>query len=538
MGPGFFHFFNRRRSEDMTIQNLPWLNSPSIWLHILKYIHPKTGRLDPEGLKLPDEEHRTLNIRMNWAAGALEGVFGHHTGVNKNPELAHRITALVIKIAQEDSSQAKIDLYKLLLQDDLLTYIDLVIREYMESPIDPRRYLFPFITFLLHEAPDRGPVKFAIAFLGIFKDESEIETISILGRHEEFTLYAAVALSNIMKEPEPHLWKLAKLVDGWGRIHLVERLAGTDDPQIKDWLLREGFRNRIMNEYLAYACAVGGNLRAALDQEIVDDDLLLSAGEIIEALINGGPADDIDDYKDGPVVLNAYLHHLSRGSNRLEHYCCTQAIYRYIKDDLKESSLRSEKGWDQTLFDQVLNNAWRILNQPGWKSIVEAELDSLDESRFELANQVAGALGIDTWGRRWLRLTAHPLSVFYWNAAMHEINQEQMEQVIQFALDELPNRVTLSAAKKWPIPQEVYDCLNCVLHKLGSFPGMGWPLIAAGLKSPMVSNRNKAIQTLGQWGRANWSDEMWQALMEAYDVEPLEKVKEYLKKVLQGEISE
>jgi hypothetical protein len=42
-------------------------------------------------------------------------------------------------------------------------------------------------------------------------------------------------------------------VAGWGRIQTVRRLAGTQDPQIKAWLLRHGFRNQIMDEYLARA---------------------------------------------------------------------------------------------------------------------------------------------------------------------------------------------------------------------------------------------------------------------------------------------
>jgi hypothetical protein len=90
--------------------------------------------------------------------------------------------------------------------------------------------------------------------------------------------------------PGQSLWTLAKNVDGWGRIHVVERLAQTENPHIKDWLLREGFRNSVMYEYLAYTCATAGGLVAALSQGTVDRELLTSTGELLDALIAEGPA--------------------------------------------------------------------------------------------------------------------------------------------------------------------------------------------------------------------------------------------------------
>ena len=108
-------------------------------------------------------------------------------------------------------------------------------------------------------------------------------------------------------EPDVVLWELAKTVDGWGRIHIVERLAETERPEIKDWLLREGYRNSIMYEYLAYTCATAGNLLTALSGEHVDRDLLTSAGDIIQALISGGPAEDMDGYEEGATAVTASI---------------------------------------------------------------------------------------------------------------------------------------------------------------------------------------------------------------------------------------
>ena len=55
-----------------------------------------------------------------------------------------------------------------------------------------------------------------------------------------------VGLMNSGDDRELSLWALACLVNGWGRIHIIERLAETRDEQIKAWMLRDGFQNEIM----------------------------------------------------------------------------------------------------------------------------------------------------------------------------------------------------------------------------------------------------------------------------------------------------
>ena len=212
------------------------------------------------------------------------------------------------------------------MDDNLLGFIDPALGEIANSGISTEPYLHDFAMFLAKGAPDRGPVKFAIALLGIMRYESDKEVISVLGRHEEFTLYSAVALSNLLPNPDLELWDLAKMVDGWGRIHLVERLAGTELPQIKDWLLLGGFRNYVMNEYLAYTCATKGDLKSALESEDASEELLKAAGEIIEALISGGPAKDIDDYEDAAPVISDYLYQLERRASSIDEFNTVNSI--------------------------------------------------------------------------------------------------------------------------------------------------------------------------------------------------------------------
>ncbi len=157
---------------------------------------------------------------------------------------------------------------------------------------------------LLATSSERGPVKLAIVLLGVLGDHSDVADLMTLARHDEFTLYCAVALSGLLADPVDALWQVAQVTHGWGKVETVERLApaARGRPDIQRWLLTDGCANAVMNEYLAYPCAVHGGLAEAL-QGPVDDALLDGACTIVSALVSGGPAEDISDYEDADDVV-------------------------------------------------------------------------------------------------------------------------------------------------------------------------------------------------------------------------------------------
>lgn len=221
---------------------------------------------------------------------------GHHMGKGSARKITRKIVKLVDAIARTNDQAAKVKLYRLLEADEVLSVVDNVLESLQERAVPIEPYLNSYLVFLLRRSIHRGPVKFAIALLGAIRDEDAIQPIRNLGLHEEFTLYTAVALSNYYEDPEIELWELAKKVDGWGRIQLVEQLADARNSDIRNWILRDGFRNSIMYEYLAYLAATTGDLKRALSKGFVDEELLIAASEIISALIAGGPAEDMSCY--------------------------------------------------------------------------------------------------------------------------------------------------------------------------------------------------------------------------------------------------
>ncbi len=211
------------------------------------------GRLDGSAAPLPDEAHRTPG-GISWMAGALDGVTGRHMGsAGQETDRAGEIADLITRAAGKPTRRRLRKLYDALNTEDILSFIDPMI-EALAAARPSTTDVARLGTWLVSTAPDRGPAKVGIALLGI-TGAPDGTLLHDLGAHEEFTLYAAVAFDNSRSDPEPDLFTLAQRVDGWGRIHCVERLRSTTDPEIAHWILLEGFRNAVMYEYLAYIAA-------------------------------------------------------------------------------------------------------------------------------------------------------------------------------------------------------------------------------------------------------------------------------------------
>jgi hypothetical protein len=291
-------------------------------------------------------------------------------------------------------------------------------------------------------------------------------------------------------------------------------------------MLREGYKNSVMYEYLAYTCAKAGELRKALAEESVDDALLAGAGDIIQALINGGPAQDISDYADGAAVAELYLKHLGEAPTKLEQLIAVDALLRFLD--------RSD--WPSELRARLRERCVAIEKLPHWSELVRGALASTDRVTFARADQAARALAIDTWPHHFARLEAGIDDGWYF--VMQTDDPDRVDRVIALALERIP----LGAIATGPgdelglgVQWAPHGALDFILQDLGRFPGKVWPLIRAGLRSPVVRNRNMAIRAFSKWDRARWPDDARAVLERAVAEEPRTDVRARLEAVMRGE---
>jgi hypothetical protein len=533
----FDWLFRRTREEpEETLQQFPWDRRPSIYDHIKAHIRANEKGLAEAGQTLPDEEQIGANSTIRWAAGAMDGVATHHMG-SKDTDPAKQLLKLVRAYSTSPTVRNKATVYEFLVENNVVSLIDPFLQSLREAAGMKHERVHDLARSLATESPDRGPVKFGIALLGLVRQERDIEIVRILGRHDEFTLFCAVALKNSCEDWETELWNLAKHVDGWGRIHIVERLAQTEDPEIKEWLLREGYKNSILYEYLAFPCAVGGGLLEALDRDDVDDEMLLSAAEIIQALIAGGPAQNMDDYEDGAIVVQLFLNRMEEGRSALLELLAVNAIRGFLQDEDADWTARASRGWNSEKREELLRQCSEIIQQPHWQDRVLTGLRSEDEAKFYNADRAAAVLQIDAWPFHWYRLTKKPLQSGRWYAVMRERNASRIAQVIALAESTLP----LQEIARGPGTEiglgpgyEAHGCLDFILQGLGKFHGHGVRLIEAGLKSAVIRNRNMALKALSEWGKENWPSDVLPFLKKARQMEPDQAVRRRMDNAIAG----
>lgn len=518
--------------------SMPWDRRPSILEFVQSHITAGKAGMTDDGYTLPDEERISEGSKIRWAPGAMDGVATHHMGTAENEETVRKTVELVLAYSRQPTATNKAAVYQHVIAEHVVSIIDPVIEALLNEEGIGHNRLYELARSFVTEAPDREPVKFGIAILGLFRQPADHELFQTLGRHDEFTLFCAVAITNASEDHDEALWTLARNVSGWGRIHAVERLSRTENPAIKDWLLREGFRNSVLYEYLAGTCARAGGLLTALSEDHVDRELLTAAGEIIQAFIAGGPAEGIDDYEDARPVIESYLAHMASSAETVKDFLYVNSIKGYLDDEDSRWASRYDAGWSAECRDSLRSLCDSILGRPEWPDRVEAKLSSEDEVEFAYADQAAKALGIDTWDIHWRRLQAKPADSGRWYHVMALCNEDRIGKVIEFAKANLDLAgIATGAADELGLGRgfEQHSCLDFILQELHRFPGKGGALIEAGLRSPIVRNRNKAVAALAAWPRAEWPGGLGEELVRAAGCEPNEDVRERMKKALRGE---
>jgi hypothetical protein len=512
--------------------SLPWTDD-SIFKRIRHQLDPVSGALPEHGMSLPDGEKTRGGMR--YAPGAWDGILGHHMASQDDPEKGRTVAELLDSAARSDRAAAVVECYELLKEDAVFSIIDTVIEKLVEmrTPLEPLKALsLAFAT----RSRDRGPVKAGIALLGAVRAVEHQDAVISLGRHDEFTLYAAVALQAMLPDPLMTLWDLARHVRGWGRIQVVERLVPTGDVELQKWLRTEGFRNSIMHEYLALTAATHGQLLPALERSTLAADELVGASDLLQTLIaaDHGPAAGMGFYNDAAAACSEFLRHVSAAQPDLRHLRAAGAILSYVTEDDREDAERMQCGWNEASTAHVQSQARGLIERPVWEPMARSALDSTDDAQFALGDECARLMGLDTFAWHWKRVEAHPLESRNWHAVMRTVNSHRIGQLVQFAERVLPlEAIATGAADELGMGAgfEPHNCLVAVLQDLKDYPGQGRTLIYAGLRSPVVRSRNMALNALEAWEpalRAELKDVLERALQEEVDDQVRERVKALL----------
>ncbi|MFD1175353.1 limonene hydroxylase [Paenibacillus puldeungensis] len=493
---------------------------------IYSYIREQGEAVDGS---LPDDEEFWAGSKFRWVAGGLDGALGHHAMTSEKKEKAQELARRLAKHFRKPKNSTRKLLYAELVETDIGSMIDDILAEVRKMPGIRPGAVYDEAIWLAEHGAHRNAVKFGIALLGLFQNEDVKELLLTLGRHDEFTLYAAVAIQNGMEDSNEVLFELARQVHGWGKINLVERLEPASK-EIRDWLLRQGCQNSVMNEYLACICARNGGLREAIAADRVDAALFDGATDIIEALLSGGPAEDIDDYEHAPQVLSDYVRLAREMSSTVRHLSVMLGIGDFLMEEDKWEA-RMSAGWTAQLRADLREAAQSIAADSKWASLIIDAVRSGGPSERHYGAACAEKLGIEVWDIFYDQLAANPLQDYHFHQLMKSDDPNRIRKMIEFAVQHLPlKQIATGPADEMGLDEKyvAHSCLDHILQRLHQYEGFGGELILTGLNSPVVRNRNMAIQALEGWSVVSWGDRLVEAVIHLSQTEPDDSVKERL----------
>lgn len=487
---GFRDLLKRRWTLDGVAR--PWPARASIYEHLRA--HTKDGALDGAGRTLPGANAQGT---LEWAPGAKDGVLAYHMGASTAGDERATMVRALLDVFRSPTAQHLAALYTQCESGQIAGYVDVLVDDLNETPGMDALRVHTLGTVLATEAPHVEAVKLGIALLGMIENDDRALLVQ-LGLHDELTMFAVTSLMKQLEDFEPTVFELAKHVHGWGRIHAVERLAATKLPAIKSWLLRDGFRNDVMDEYLAHTCATTGELHRALAAP--DQELLRGAAGIFRALAAGGPAADLADYEHASAALDAWLPHVKP---TLDEVAALDALTERTElTSMQRQRIEALRTSDTT------------------RTAIDAGLQSPDETSFALADIAARARGIATFELHEKRVLARTDSTF----SVFRMMQEATEDTIERAL----------VAAAGVVDGDSATHRLFVLQELTRFaPGTGAPFVLAALRSHSTPQRALATRVMEGWGKG-CSAALREALVEAAEQESDDELKTAMERVLDG----
>lgn len=524
-------------SQKGYIEIKEWRTNNSI-LKFLSSNLDENGNLSEKAEDLPDEQKDDDKIRF--APGFMDAMFGADDSDDSKKRI-RELNKHLKRIASKGDKISEQEFYRLITENDGVIGI---IDDFLQSVVNDSLAIEPFLNKyakdLITRTDKRNAVKFGIAILGLCQNKSVLNDIKILGLHDEFTVYATIAIANLSENVENDLWELAKKVDGWGKIQLVDRLSRPDVSEpIKDWLIYEGYKNNIMYEYLAYTCAINGELHKKLETDVINDKLFKSASDIIEALmVIGGPAEDITTYPYASQVIKDFIRHAKIQAIDISDFNALQKIKDFLTELQNNIGEQKENGWNQDITSNCIIEIVEILNSRDWKIAIYEGLKSNDNVVYWNAKYAAEKLEIDLWETVWAKLQVKPLDSSSWYDVTYYSKPEHSDKIINFALKKLPLDEMATGARDSMGFGENYNkfaSLEYVITFLENYPKKGEQIILTGLKCPVTRNRNMTIKVLDKWKKENWSTEIDREIRYLCEVEPNSDTKENIKRLLNGQ---
>jgi hypothetical protein len=448
---------------------------------------------------------RDMVQRLDVFAAAVE------PAVDEIPDhlaLAQVLARLIDEIATQPDLVSGIRLYQLIISDWRWHYRTLETLQGLlaAGATFDRSNVYDYFLWLLRTTPDVAPARFALWMLGRTAPAPPLDVIRLFALHELFSAEACRLIASKWVNSEDELIALAKVHSGWGRIHALDCLSSVAKPEHRTWLLREGYKNRVLDAYTDYTAAVHGGLAERLGTSELPLNELIDLGTILDGMTFRGPRGvDLGHYADGPAACRRFIEHCDRQPPDERLFWMVWNLVDFVENPYLTDRAEIDElaaTWSEDARHGIANRGRRYLSKADWPDKVIAawnrrtgrpdvqELDN-DLERFHavLEDSVTPERlqAIAEWARRFLHRDRGA-----GDASRRRIELEGMV---------MPG-IRSGGIFGLTDPQlaSVYgQVVLQVLQALRRTPGIGIDMIRVGLESDIRFHRRAAVEALLEW---------------------------------------
>jgi hypothetical protein len=298
----------------------------SIFEHIDAHVRPDVPGLTKGGERLPDEAEFSEG-GVSFVPGELEGILRGPGDPEEVGAAVDRIYDALAALAAEPGAETRAHLRATFREGHVRARMDALRDRLNAAPPARTELLYPELRELFLRSGHRDEVKYSMALLGGFRRPEDADLFRIVGRHEEFTLYAAVALASVTDDPVDEWLGMLVHVKGWGRTELAGLILRNPQSEVvREQLVRGG-----LGVGNALELADGCRLDQILAHPDVDDELLSGARDIIEALTDAWDSPkDLAEYEYAGWAAENLLRHLSERPHSAEDRRAVTALQNYL----------------------------------------------------------------------------------------------------------------------------------------------------------------------------------------------------------------
>ena len=426
---------------------------------------------------------------MQFADGAMDGTVRYHMGPTQNPDISG--LTLVLEMASKerfkDAANALVTHFN---QGGMILPVMDALQDWVyEHPenLSPEA-LGRFARTLLVQSEDSESVKFAITVLELLDQEPDQELKEILltlAVSEELTLFCLFMLGTF-EDGNALIYSLAQKLKGWGRIHAVSMLK-PENEEMKEWLLREGWRNEIMPEYSAAVAIKRGKLIDLLQGTVSGEDFRL-AGQLIGYCLADTPVPGLSKYKRTGELLALYIDQAAKQRLELGDYTNLFDVREFLNAHALDNS------------QMLIGKCSELLEDPHCHSTVEQAMDC-GEGYY-----LAKSLGLE-YAQATYEALKHGWRENYDLVDLLLPERLYVDEIVQLFEEELPleEMATGPENEMGNSPEYAdYGVLSYVVQALQSVPGKGESLICAALYAPVIGCRNIALNTVEKWRKSDF----------------------------------